>query len=724
VGGTQAQVHTQHGLADASSVEPRYLNRELSMLDYNVRVLARAEDPSLPLLERVLSLHYFGQNLDDFFQIRVAGLKELLEAAPDLASPDGMSPGAQLQEIRRRVEELSRRQQDLFQDDLRPLLAEAGICLVEAGDLSRKDVEHLARYFRKSIFPVLTPLAVDPGHPFPYISHFSLNLAVVVRHPLRRQERFARLKVPPLLPRFIALPDGERFVPLEQVIASNLQALFPGMEIVSHSAFRVTRDNDLEVREDEADDLLVTIQAELLRHRRRARAVRLEIEPDMPAEVRELLVRELELTGDDVYAVEGLLDLSAVAYFSELDRPDLKTERYAPVGPPRLTRRDGEAADFFKALQTGDVLVHHPYESFAKSVVAFTEQAAADPQVLAIKQTLYRTSGPASPIALALAGAAEAGKQVVALVELKARGDEQANIAWAHALEEAGVHVVYGLVGLKTHAKLTLVVRQEASGIRRYVHVATGNYNPQTALGYEDVGLFSADPDLGADVSELFNFLTGYSRQRRFRRLLVAPASLRDGVLELIREEAAHEDGRIVIKANNLVDVQVVDSLYEASRAGVQVDLIIRSMCVLRPEVPGLSEHIRVRSLVGRFLEHSRILRFGSEERGYRYYIGSADMMDRNLDRRVEAVVPVLDPALGARLGEILEVELADDRLSWRLDGDGRWSRVPEEAGLDAQQRFEELAHERARTHDLNGLDQTGAALGTAYAVDPRAAGA
>ncbi|HSR25228.1 MAG TPA: polyphosphate kinase 1, partial [Candidatus Eisenbacteria bacterium] len=498
------------------SPELRYLNRELSLLDYNVRVLARAEDASLPLLDRVQSLHYFGQNLDDFFQIRVAGLKEQLEAVPALASPDGLSPMAQLREIRRRVEALSRRQQDLFQRELRPRLAGAGIRLVEADELSRKDSEHLSRYFRQSIFPVLTPLAVDPGHPFPYISHFSLNLAVIVRHPLRRRERFARVKVPPLLPRFVALPDGERFVPLEQVIAANLQALFPGMEIVSHTAFRVTRDNDFEVREDEADDLLVTIQAELLRHRRRARAVRLEIEPGMADEVRELLVRELELTAHDVYAVDGLLDLSAVGFFADLDRPDLKAEQYTPVGPPGLTRRDGEPADFFTVLKAADVLVHHPYESFTGSVVAFTQQAAADPQVLAIKQTLYRTSGPASPIALALAGAAEAGKQVVALVELKARGDEQANIAWAHMLEEAGVHVVYGLVGLKTHAKLTLVVRQESTGVRRYVHVATGNYNPMTALGYEDVGLFSADPDLGADVSELFNFLTGYSRQRRF----------------------------------------------------------------------------------------------------------------------------------------------------------------------------------------------------------------
>jgi polyphosphate kinase len=716
VGGTQAQVRQARASSPASAASQitgavevgspshyRYLNRELSLLDYNTRVLSRAEDPSLPLLERVRSLHFFGQNLDDFFQIRVAGLKEQLDAAPQAASPDGMSPMAQLREIRRRVEALNDREQNLFQHELRPLLADARIRLVDAAELSRKDAEHLSRYFRRSIFPVLTPLAVDPGHPFPYISHFSLNLAVIVRDPLRRHERFARLKVPPLLPRFVELPDGERYVPLEQVIAANLQALFPGMEIVSHFAFRVTRDNDLEVREDEADDLLVTIQTELLRFRRRARAVRLEINPDMAGEVRDLLVRELELTPDDVYSVDGLLDLSAVGFFADLDRPDLKAEHYTPVAPPRLTRGDGEPDDFFAALQAGDVMVHHPYESFTGSVVAFTQQAAADPQVLAIKQTLYRTSGPASPIALALAGAAEAGKQVVALVELKARGDEQANIAWAQALEQAGVHVVYGLVGLKTHAKLTLVVRQEASGIRRYVHVATGNYNPMTALGYEDVGLFSADPDLGADVSELFNFLTGYSRQRRYRRLLVAPACLRSGLLKLIREEA-HPDGRIVIKANNLVDVQMIDALYEAAAAGAEVDLIIRSVCCLRPGVPGLSERVRVRSIVGRFLEHSRIFRFGSEASGVSYFIGSPDMMDRNLDRRVEAVVPVTHPDLQARLAEIIEVELADDRLTWELDPDGSWRRVPSRDRLDAQERFTALAHERSREQDARRL--------------------
>ena len=681
--------------------QPRYLNRELSLLEYNARVLARAEDASLPLLERVRALHYFAQNLDDFFQIRVAGLKELLEAAPGTESPDGLSPTAQLDAIRHRVDELVGRQQRLFNQELRPAMAAAGIHLVDTADLGRKDADHLSRYFRQSIFPVLTPLAVDPGHPFPYISHFSLNLAVIVRHPLRRQERFARVKVPPLLPRFVGLPGGERFVPLEQVIAANLQSLFPGMEIVSHTAFRVTRDNDLEVREEEADDLLVTIQTELLRHRRRARAVRLEINPDASQEVQELLVRELELTPDDVYVIGGVLDLSAVDFFADLDRPELKDERYSPVTPPRMIRRDGRPANIFETLQAGDLLVHHPYESFTNSVVAFIEQAANDPQVLAIKQTLYRTSGPASPIALALGRAAEGGKQVVALVELKARGDEQANIAWAQQLEQSGVHVVYGLVGLKTHAKLTLVVREEDAGIRRYVHVATGNYNPLTAMGYEDVGLLSAEPALGVDVSELFNFLTGYSRQRRFRRLLVAPMCLRSGLLRLIREEAAERDGHIVIKANNLVDIEIIDALYEATRGGTEIDLVIRSVCCLRPGVPGLSERVRVRSIVGRFLEHSRILRFGSKKRGFRYYIGSADIMDRNLDRRVEAVVPVDDVRLQGRLAEILESELTDERLSWELEENGSWRSVDGEGSVDTQALFMTLAHDRAREHGV-----------------------
>jgi polyphosphate kinase len=674
----------------------RYLDREMSLLDYNARVLARAEDETLALLERVRFLHHFDRALDDFFQIRVAGLKELIEAAPAVASMAGRTPAEQLHDIRLMLLKLIERETRVW-ESLQHGLAQAGIDVVNAADLPRRDLEKLAHYFRTYIFPVLTPLAVDPGHPFPYISHFSLNLAVVVRDPLRRAQRFARLKVPPLLPRFVALPDGRRFVPLEQVIASQLQSLFPGMEIVSHTPFRVTRDNDLEVREAEADDLMVTIQTELVRQRRRAQAVRLEIAPDMPAEVRQLLVRELELGPEDVYAVRHMLDLGGVDFIADLERPDLKEESFVGVTPARLAGLDGSVADIFTVLAEGDLLVHHPYDSFANTVVEFIRQAAADPLVLAIKQTLYRTSPQASPIAQALVRAAEAGKQVVALVELKARGDEQANIEWAQRLEEAGVHVVYGLVGLKTHAKLSMVVRQEAAGIRRYCHVATGNYNPNTAKAYEDLGLLTADPEIGADVSELFNFLTGYSRQRRYRRLLVAPMGLRAGLVRLIRQEAAAPDGRIEMKVNNLTDQEIIDTLYEASQQGVQIDLIVRSVCCLRPGVPGLSDNIRVRSLVGHFLEHSRIFRFGSERRGPQYHIGSADMMDRNLDRRVEAVVPVSDSALQARLQTIFETELADDCLAWTLAADGSWHKVPTQHGVNTHERLKALVHERAR---------------------------
>jgi polyphosphate kinase len=485
-------------------------------------------------------------------------------------------------------------------------------------------------------------------------------------------------------------------VPIEQVIATQLQSLFPGMEIVGHTAFRVSRDNDLDVQDSEADDLLATIQTELLRQRRRARAVRLEINPDMPEEVRDLLARELELLPEDVYVIEGLLDLGGVDFIADLDRPDLKVERFTPATPARLAGVDSAAPDIFAVVRESALLVHHPYDSYATTVVGFIQQAAADPQVLAIKQTLYRTSGPASPIAMALARAAEAGKQVVALVELKARGDEQANIDWAQRLEQAGVHVVYGLVGLKTHAKLIMVVRQEGSGIRRYCHVATGNYNPNTAKAYEDLGLLTADPEIGADVSDLFNLLTGYSRQRRYRRLLVAPTSLRAGLLRLIRQEASEADGRIVMKVNNLIDKELIDALYEAAQAGSKIDLIVRGMCCLRPGVPGLSEHIRVRSLVGHFLEHSRIFRFGSERRGTQHYIGSADMMERNLDRRVEAAVPVTDPDLQARLVEVVEAELADDVLAWELGSDGGWTKVSNRRGLNSQERFMALAQLRS----------------------------
>ena len=694
-----AEARPQLKLATPQTVqtEPqlRYLNRELSLLDYHLRVLALAEDQAGPLLERVRFLAISGQMLDDLFMVRVAGLQEQLIAAVAATSPDGLTAQEQLRAIRSRAQAIQSRQLEILEQELVPRLAATGIRIRDAADLEAPDRDYLARVFADQIFPVLTPLAVDPAHPFPYISNLSLNLAVLVRDPLRKESHFARVKVPPLLPRFIALPDGANFVPLEQVIAAQAQALFPGMEIIETHPFRVTRDADLDLVDSEAEDLLAAIQTELRRQRRHGRAVRLEVPPALPPAVLELLMRELELSNADVYTVGGLLDLAGLDGFCQLDRPDLKDEPWSPQTQPRLRDVEGEAPDIFEVLSKGDVLVHHPYDSFATSVEAFIDQAAVDPQVLAIKQTLYRTSGPASPIAKALIRAAERGKQVVALVELKARGDEQANIAWAEALEEAGVHVAYGLVGLKTHAKITLVVRQEGSRIRHYVHVGTGNYNPRTAMIYEDVGLLSADPNLGLDVIELFNLLTGYSRQRRYRKLLVAPTGLRAAIIDLIDKEAAASEGRVTIKVNNLVDPEVIDALYEASRAGTKVDLLVRGICCLRPGVPGLSENIRVRSILGRFLEHSRIFAFGGGRRARSYYLGSSDMMPRNLDRRVEAVVPVTDTALQKRFQEMLDVVFADNCWAWELGPEGEWSRVPG-GDVDAQQRFQELARQRA----------------------------
>ena len=687
----------------AAPEAPRYLNRELSRLDFDERVLAMAEDPKLPVLERVRFLAIFSQNLDDFFQVRVAGLKEQVLAAVAVASPDGMSPLEQLRVIRARVEGLVDRQVGLFNRDIVPALAEAGITLVRADEVTKRELSQLHTVFRQQIFPVLTPLAVDPGHPFPYISHLSLNLAVMVRDPQRHQQRFARVKVPPVLPRFIALVEGQRYVPLEDVIAIHLQALFPGMEVVAHHPFRVTRDGDLDDIDSDAEDLLAAIQTELRRRRRHARVVRLEVDPGMSPEVLELLTRELELQPSDVYQAAGLLDLGSLHALSALDRPDLKEEPWTPTTQPRLRGLAAEVPDLFAVLRAGDLLAHHPYDSFATSVEAFIDHAASDPDVLAIKQTLYRTSGPGSPIVRALIRAAERGKQVAALVELKARGDEQANIGWARALEEANVHVVYGLLGLKTHAKVTLVVRREGKHIQHYLHVGTGNYNPSTAHAYEDVSLLSADADLGADVTELFNLLTGYSRQHRYRKLLVAPTSLRAGITQLIEREGK-PGGRIIIKVNNLIDPQIIDALYAASQAGAQVDLIVRSMCSLRPGVPGLSERISVRSIVGRFLEHSRIFAFG-DGADAEYYLGSSDLMQRNLDRRVEAVVPVTDRKLRERLSQILEIALADDVLAWQLCADGAWQHVPTVRGLNSHKRFQELALENARGNGVvNGV--------------------
>jgi len=679
-----------------ASERPRFINRELAWLDFNARVLALAEDRDLPLLERAKFLAIFSGNLDEFFQVRVAALRDKHAAGLVATSADGLTPAEQLRAIRPRVEELIGRQAGAFLNDIVPALAQAGIVLSDWASLDDEDRGYLVEVFERRIFPVLTPLAVDPGHPFPYISNLSLNLAVSVRDPGTGARRFARLKVPPLLPRFVIMPDGERFVALEQVIAAHLGSLFPGMEIESHDTFRVTRNADVTLEEEEADDLLAAMELEL-RRRRFGRAVRLEVAATMSEEALDLLCRELELQAEDVYIVDGPLELGGLSAVYELDRPDLKDDSWVGVTQPRLVDADGDPVDLFAVLREREVLVHHPYDSFSTSVVAFIEQAATDPAVLAIKATLYRTSGD-SPIVKALIRAAEAGKQVAALVELKARFDEQANIAWARALEEAGVHVVYGLVGLKTHCKTALVVREEGERIRHYCHVGTGNYNPKTARLYEDVGLLSADPQLGADLAELFNYLTGYSRQTRFRRLLVAPTGLRQDVIDLIAAErdASGGTGRILMKMNSLVDTAVIDALYQASQAGVEVDLVVRSICCLRPGVPGLSENVRVRSIVGRFLEHSRIFAFGSGDRR-RYFIGSADMMPRNLDRRVEAMVPVDDPKLQARLQEVLDLNLADDTLAWQLAGDGTWSRVATKAEVNAHLRLQELAFERAR---------------------------
>ncbi|HET9075362.1 MAG TPA: polyphosphate kinase 1 [Acidimicrobiales bacterium] len=705
-----ASALAEEGFAADTTPGQHYLNRELSTLDFNARVLTLAEQADLPLLERVKFLAIFASNMDEFFQVRVAGLKDQLAAGIGTA-PDGLSVSDQLRLIRNATEQLLERRQAACLGQVVPGLASHGIQLIEWSSLDDSDRAWAGQVFAERIFPVLTPLAVDPGHPFPYISNLSLNLAVMVRDPAGGERRFARVKIPPLLPGLLALPDGVRFVPLEQVIAAHLAALFPGMEIVSHHPFRVTRNADLTLEEEEADDLLVAVEMEL-RRRRFGRAVRLEVDASMTDEVQELLARELDLSPEDVYPVPGPLDLTALWQIYGLDRPELKEESFTPVTPARLGGADGESSDIFAVIRAGDILVQHPYDSFSESVEEFIAQASRDPDVLAIKQTLYRTSGD-SAIVRSLIRAAERGKQVAALVELKARGDEAANIGFARALEQAGVHVVYGLVGLKTHSKIALVVRQEGAGITRYCHIGTGNYNASTARLYEDIGLLTCSPAIGADLTDLFNYLTGYSRRLEYRRLLVAPTTLRPRMLELIAREAeAGPAGRIVWKLNNLVDPGIIDALYQASEAGVSIDLIVRAICCLRPGVPGLSDNIRVRSIVGRWLEHSRIYYFGAGTEagppgadrdlpglpeGGDYWIGSADMMDRNLDRRVEAVVPIGSAELQGRLREILITELADDAHSWSLLPDGTWQKVPTRRGLDAQHRFQELAVARAK---------------------------
>jgi polyphosphate kinase len=654
-----------------------YINRELSWLEFNDRVLYEAVDERNPLLERVRFLAIFANNLDEFFQIRVAGLKQQLAAGRSSPTPDGMSAAQTLDAIRTRLLPMVARHSETW-SRVRDELTDDEIRIVRYEERPERHVEMRGRFFDE-IFPVLTPLAVDPGHPFPYISDLSLSLAVTVRDPVSGERLFARIKVPPILPRLMEVGD-KTYVLIEQVIAANLDALFPGMEILEHHLFRVTRNADIAIEEEEAPDLLEAIEEEL-RKRRFGKVVRLEIERSMPHATRALLMRGLGVETQDVYEISGMLDLNALNELAELDVAALHAAPWQPVIPPRLLPADpDEDADVFAAMRAGDILIHHPYESFVASVQRFIEQAAEDPDVLTIKQTLYRTSGD-SPIVRSLIEAAEAGKQVVVLVELKARFDEAANIIWARALERAGAHVAYGIVGLKTHSKVALVVRREGRGLRRYVHIGTGNYNQKTARGYVDLGLLTTDSELGADVTDLFNVLTGHSRQTLYRKLLVAPAALRSGLIDLIDGERQRQlefgDGRIVIKCNAIVDPASIVALYQASSAGVPVDLIVRGMCSVRPGVPGMSETLRVRSIVGRFLEHSRIFVFGRDERE-RFYLGSADLMERNLDRRVEAVTPVDDADSKARLRTIIEIMLADDRRAWQLGSDDRWRRIEE----------------------------------------------
>ena len=683
--------------------DSRFLNRELSWLDFNARVLALASDDSVPLLERVKFCAIFSSNLDEFFEVRVAGLKDQQAAGVVARSLDGRRPHQQLKDIAAAVTTLVSAQAMLLTHDLLPALADHDIDITTWDQLQPDTQTALRQIFDDSIFPVLTPLAVDPGHPFPYISNLSLNLATVVRDLVTGERRFARVKIPPLLSRFVSTGEAQRLLPLELLIAAELSALFPGMAIEGSYPFRVTRNADLTVAEGEADDLLAAVEMEL-RRRRFGRAVRLEVVSDMPDEVLSLLREELELEHDDVTIVDGLIDVAGLWSLYRQDRPELKDEPWVPVTRAPLAASPDEEGDLFAAMARADVLVHHPYDSFTTSVERFIRQSALDPHVLTIKMTLYRTSGD-SPVVRALIDAAERGKQVAVLVELKARFDEQANIAWARALEEAGVHVAYGVVGLKTHTKVAMVVRSEAEGLRRYCHVATGNYNSSTARMYEDIGLFSADRSLGADLTKLFNSLTGFARPTAYERLITAPADMRTRMIELIEGEGPQPDrpaGRIVLKLNSLADEQIIEALYRASAAGVAVELIVRGVCCVRPGVPGLSENIRVRSIVGRFLEHARIYYFANGEGSAKalWLIGSADMMPRNLDRRVEALVPIINEAAQAELSEIIDVQLADDVLAWMLGPDGIWTRcTPLDAThpMDSHRELQLRAQARAK---------------------------
>ncbi|MCQ3811342.1 MAG: polyphosphate kinase 1 [Acidimicrobiia bacterium] len=677
---------------DIDAEAGRFINRELSWLDFNSRVLAQAEDPSVPLLERVKFCAIWSSNLDEFFQVRVAGLKDQLAGQFTGTTPDGRTAAQQLHEIRTEVDaQMDRAARCL--SGLNVELADAGIEILNWDDLDDEERKFLSGEFDDRIYPVLTPLAVDLGHPFPYISNLSLSLGVLMIDPADGHQRFARLKVPATFGRFLQLPDEHRFVPVEQVVAAHLPTLFPGMEITETVAFRVTRNADLAVDEGEAQDLLAAVEVELRRRRFRS-VVRLEVEHLVSSEIRSLLIEELDIERDDVYEADTLLELSSLWDLFAVDRPDLKNPSWKSVNPLPPTTPGDKPIDLFARIREGDILVHHPYDSFTATVQEFIWQAANDPKVLAIKLTLYRTSGD-SPIVRSLIRAAESGKQVAVVVELKARFDEEANIEWARRLEQAGVHVAYGLVGLKVHAKTCLVVREEADGVRRYCHIGTGNYNSITARVYTDLGLFTADPEIGVDLTQLFNSLTGYGRNIEFRRLVPAPQGLRPTVTELIQNEAARgSEGRIIIKMNSLADADMVEALYEASQAGVDIDLIVRAICCLRPGVPGMSDTIRVRSLIGRYLEHSRIYYFGNGEDigAPAYYIGSADLMPRNLNRRIEALVAVVNPDLRRRIDQVLEINLKDDTLAWDLLPDATWQRVAKSTDFEAHTAFERLA--------------------------------
>jgi polyphosphate kinase len=669
--------------------EGALFNRELSWIEFNSRVLDEALDPTQPLLERLKFLTIFSTNLDEFFMIRVSGLQEQLEANPMMLSPDGLTPATQLRLISERLKPLLDLQLRCLRDQILPGLGQYGVRIASYGHLDGGQREEMRTFYTERVFPVLTPLSVDPSHPFPYISNISLNLGILVIPEEADEEdepRFARVKLPPNVPRLIPVSnsDGYHFILLEEVIAAHIETLFPGMRVLECQPFRITRDADIEIEEDEAGDLLKTVEQQL-RRRRFGFGVRLEVSAGMSPHMVKLLRKSLELEEQDVYVIDGLLNIPDLMTLYKLDLPELKDPPFTPVTPPALSTRE----TLFDAIRHQDILIHQPYESFAP-VVEFLRAAARDPNVMAIKQTLYRV-GPDSPIVQTLIDAAERGKQVAVLVELKARFDEENNIIWARRLEQAGVHVVYGIIGLKTHAKLALVVRQEKSTLRRYVHLGTGNYNPVTARIYTDLGLFTANPDFGADVSDLFNFLTGFSRQSRYRKLLVAPVSLRQGLVELIRREVEHHRaGRpagISAKFNSLTDTELIEEFYAASRSGVPIDLIVRGICCLRPGMPGRSETIRVGSIVGRFLEHSRVYRFlngGQDE----IYLGSADLMNRNLDRRVEVLFPIEDERIKERIrAEVLESALADNvKMRW-LQSDGRYTRprAVDEKPVDSQ---------------------------------------